>query len=84
MIKPILVIKVGAKNASREEVLNSSKTLERKLDRISRDYHILIIPVWNTSEVDVEVFFEKDFTRIKYGELKELVENLLTCQYEKN
>ena len=77
MIKPILVIKLGAKNASQEEVLNTLKNFERKLERISCDYHILVFPVWNTSEVDVEVFFEKDFTRMKFEELKEIVENSL-------
>jgi len=51
-----------------EEVRCAQINLDKKLD----DYHVLICQTIS-SEMKIQCFYEKDFTPIKYEELKKIV-----------
>ena len=56
--------------ASREQIEDVQKNLERKLEQ----YYLLVYQT-NGSEIDFKCFFEKDFNEVKFEELKEIVRN---------
>ena len=65
--KPIVVIIL--KDILPTDTFNKIyKSVEGKL----KDYHVLLID--GGEKTDVKVFYEKDFTEVKYEELKEIIE----------
>lgn len=69
MTKPIFLVGLP-QMASREQIEDVQKNLERKLEQ----YYPLVYQT-NGSEMDFKCFFEKDFDEIKFEELKEIVRN---------
>jgi len=67
MTKPIFLIGLP-KGTNPKQVASIQKNLERKMN----DYHILI---FTTNNVDIEfkAFFENNFSKVKYEELKRIV-----------
>ena len=42
-----------------------------------KDYYWLVFPKQNIDEPQLQVFYEKDFTQIKFDELKKFIEDAL-------
>lgn len=61
MAKPIFLI--GAKNPEK---------LGNVIDGKITDYHVLVYPIRHNG-YEFNVFYEKDFTDIKFAELKEFI-----------
>ena len=67
MTKPIVVVTIPSATPTDRRV-QLMQELERKL----YDYHVILI-LGEVQFPTVEVFYEKDFTEIEYGELKQLI-----------
>ena len=68
--KPILTI--GIPEASFEIVQRLQKQIKRQM----KDYHVLVYAS-NGDEPKFQVFYEKDFNKVKFNELKEIVKGEL-------
>ena len=71
--KPIALIKMP-KNVTHEEINYARKALR---DQLKDDYHVLVINDESSDIFDMQVFYEKDFTEVKYKELKAIIEKLV-------
>ena len=71
MAKPIFTIGVPNKS-NKEQIDNLYSILENKL----QDYHVLIYYNYK-EEVKFDCFYEKDFNKVKYEELKNIVKDRL-------
>ena len=74
MIKPIFLVGLP-KGASIEQIEQSQKSLESKLD----GYYALVYST-NETEIQFKCFFEKDFDNIKFDELKQIVKEGLVIE----
>lgn len=81
MAKPIAVIKVDMEsdfgNGQKVNLSEICKALENK---IGNDYYVFAVPLrvpYNSEPIQFQVFHEKDFTEIKYQELKKIIEQSL-------
>ena len=68
MAKPIFIIGLS-KDYHPESIERIRGSLEIKMN----DYHVLI-HITNADETTFQIFYEKDFTHIKYEELKQIIE----------
>ena len=76
--KPICVIKVDNRGNEFEEIYKIQQQMTDKFP----DYHVLVLPFTQVNQDDYEpiqlqVFYEKDFTEVKYQELKSIIEESL-------
>jgi hypothetical protein len=71
MAKPILIIKLPYEFhmncESFEEIVKSIES------RTGQEYHVLPVIEKERTELDFQVFYEKDFTEVNYEELKEII-----------
>lgn len=74
MIKPIFLVGIPMLNETNTEedqrnAHNLQKSLEQELDQ----YYPLVYMQSGSSEISFKCFFEKDFDKIKFEELKQIV-----------
>lgn len=74
MAKPICLIKIDTRNmgSGRIDLYETLKFVGEKMP----DYHVFAVPFTDEDEnepVQMQVFYEKDFTDIQYEELKKLI-----------
>lgn len=69
MIKPIFLIGTP-KGSNPKDIEQIQISLERKMS----DYHILVYRT-NAEEMEFKVFYEKDFNKTKFDELKRMVKD---------
>ena len=67
-VKPILFVRLP-RQAHQESLHITRETLKKDL----KDYHTLVTIGTDNNEVEMEVFFEKDFNEVKYEELKSII-----------
>ncbi len=73
--KPICLIKMAVRDQvdPSELIYNLSHALQGKMP----DYYVFVIPNYETEryidQMEIQVFYEKDFTEIQYEELKALI-----------
>jgi hypothetical protein len=70
--KPIFIVKVSS-NVDSEWAGEMSLDLQEKLP----DYHVLVFQTSEMQEPEFSVLYEKDFTEVKFEELKEIVKNAI-------
>ena len=71
--KPIFTISIPSGSEDDTKMCEDiSKLLHEKM----KDYHTLVF-VHGESDVKVEVFYEKDFNKVKFAELKKIVKDKL-------
>jgi hypothetical protein len=80
MSKPICVIKVDTNRIYFGSSISSISDVQRIVEERLNDYHVLVIPFNQPADeyyepMQIQVFYEKDFTEIQYQELKELITN---------
>jgi len=66
-MKPICVVYIG-KDVSQESADNFSKEINKA--GISKEYWILFL---SGEENKVEIFYEKNFNKVKFAELKKII-----------
>lgn len=71
MAKPIFIVEVPMMQ-THEDFVNVQKVLENKLN----DYHVLMVQM-DVNDFNFKVFYDKDFTEIKYDELRKLIKEKL-------
>lgn len=74
MAKPICLIKVDNSKLRFVELFKVQEFFEKRLT----DYHVLAVPFQQSSEeydepMQLQVFYEKDFTEVQYKELRSMV-----------
>ena len=69
MAKPIVLVSLN-RHANVQHVQEVSNMISEKLT----DYHVIVTLTRFLEETKFEVFYEKDFTDIKYQELKSIIE----------
>lgn len=67
--KPIVVVYFPQSQYELQKVVKSIEHLN--MDK--PDYHWFILPDYDTEKIYMQVFYEKDFTDIKYDELKQYI-----------
>ena len=67
--KPIFIVNIPSYFTSED-----MKDIDHKLREKLTDYHVLVVRK-DVENIGVECFYEKDFTHIKFEELKEIVKN---------
>jgi hypothetical protein len=76
MAKPIFIIKLPEKSIDLGDVEKLITPIQRDL----YDYHVLCI-FHEGNNIEIEIFYEKDFNEVKFEELKEIVkENIYNHQ----
>lgn len=77
--KPICVVYIPFESGPNDTLITWSKCSEITSDFDNRkpDYHWFFIPSLTHEIMEFKVFYEKDFTPIKYEELKELIQQSL-------
>jgi len=78
MAKPIFIVE-SPMMQTQEEFVNLQKVLENKLN----DYHVLMVQM-DVNDFNFKVFYDKDFTKINYNELIELIKEKLmrsSCEW---
>jgi len=84
-IKPICVIKCDHRN----DILVPIYKIQSIMDeRLGKDYHVLCVPFNQPKDesyepIQLQVFYEKDFTPIQYAELKKIIEDAIESQKQK-
>lgn len=77
MAKPICLVKVDIRYQKLDIIHEMNYILREKMP----DYHVFAIPNYITDEpidqLEIQVFYEKDFTPIKFEELKKFIEDSL-------
>ena len=75
---PILVLYYCTKGQGREEYTNNIKSIQRIVEDsgINDEYYAFVIPVIDVDS-HIQVFYEKDFTKVKYDELKKMINDKL-------
>ena len=86
--KPIVVIKIDqtkdfGEKAFHETLYRFKKSFEERLP----DYHVFVLPLAIDYEqpqdpIQLQVFYEKDFTPIQYEELKQIIMDSLPKKNE--
>lgn len=81
MAKPICIVRVNMNIFFKDGRDNLNKLSNSLINRLI-DYHVFVLPQADNpkkpkEDVEFQVFYEKDFTEIKYKELKEIIENSL-------
>tara|TARA_R110000737_G_scaffold295887_2_gene302527 strand:- start:44 stop:262 length:219 start_codon:yes stop_codon:yes gene_type:complete len=71
MAKPIFIVE-SPMMQTQEEFAKIEEVLKNKLN----DYHLLMVQA-NVDDFNFKVFYEKDFTEIKYDELRKLIKEKL-------
>lgn len=71
-VKPIAFIRIPV------EIIDSQGEIRNQLAKQLVDYHVLVASTHNVEDIQLEVFYEKDMTHVKFDELKEIVSNLKT------
>ena len=66
--KPIFIVSIPSKNAN-EYVAELTEILNKRLN----DYHVLVVQYDEIDFPEFKVFYEKDFNKVKYEELKAIV-----------
>lgn len=74
MVKPICVIKVDTRKIMGIELYQIQQLLDDKIN----DYHVLVVPFEQPENeydesIQVQVFYERDFTEVQYAELKNII-----------
>lgn len=83
MPKPICLIKVDLRNCSSSCIEQMRKEAIGQLD----DYHVVTVPFEQPDNeplepIQLQVFYEKDFTEIQYEELKKIIEDCIKNKKE--
>lgn len=78
MAKPICLVKVDNHKANFLGIYEIQQLLDNRLN----DYHVLVVPFEQPEDeydepIQVQVFYEKDFTEIQYDELKKIISETL-------
>ena len=76
--KPILLVKMP--ELKKEEYDNFNKGLKK----FKKDYYVIIISSEIFKTIEVEVFYEKNFNKVKYKELKKIIKNSVKNNNQKN
>ena len=66
--KPIIVIRVP------DHVDMGIEDIREDFSSVAEDYHILIIAE-ERDDIDIDIFYEKDFNKVKYEELKRIIKD---------
>lgn len=70
-VKPILIVKLPSTyDINPESFEGIIKNVET---RTGQEYYVLPVIEYQRKELDFQVFFEKDFSEVKYEELKSLL-----------
>lgn len=73
-IKPIVVIKIDGTRSHFDPLYQLNEMFQSYL----KQYYVLVVPFTNETEpIKFEVFYEKDFTELKYQELKDIINDYL-------
>lgn len=77
MAKPILVINVCVDGISRNKAENIIMGVSKVISESNAndDYYTFVLPVHGDSHV--QVFYDKDFNKVQYDELKIMIEDKL-------
>lgn len=80
--KPICLIKVDSRSHKNCRGIIEVYEVQKILDERLNDYHVLVVPFEQPDDeyfepMQLQVFYEKDFTKIQYQELKEIIEKSL-------
>lgn len=78
MSKPIVVIKMP-QYASNNDI--NSLAEQFRLGTIQQDYHIIMFGT-KLNDIDVQVYYEKDFNKVKFEELKDIIEKSVNHESE--
>ncbi len=79
--KPIAVVYVNPNTLPKED--GFWKVARNLVDDFSvnmPDYYWFVLPDYDATRIELEVFYEKNFTEIQYQELKEIIEESLKKQ----
>ncbi len=76
-IKPILLVKMP--DLKKEEYDNFNKGLKK----FKKDYYVIFISCNLFNAIEVEVFYEKNFNKVKYKELKKIIKDNLKNNNQK-
>ena len=68
--KPIVTVALPS-NVNLEELHNIKGRIGNQLT----DYHVLVYQSFSSKEVEIKVFYEKDFNEVKYEELKQIIKD---------
>ena len=77
MPKPICIFRIDTK---RIPELSGLSQINRDLSKKMEDYYVFTLPLDSDEKEDsvkIEVFYEKDFTKIQYDELRNIIEESL-------
>lgn len=79
MAKPICVVKVDNIYLQFTELYKIQELLDGRLT----DYHVLVVPFKRPGDeyyepMQIQVFYEKDFTEIQHKELKQIVSDAIS------
>lgn len=74
MPKPIALIRIPTSTATPVGVLTEAiQSIKKELS----DYHVLAIRETTAEKLELEVFYDKDFTETDYQQLETLINNYL-------
>lgn len=79
MPKPICLIRIDMEALRSHSNPPTIPELQEIFKEEWQDYHVLVLPLYLSDQtVELEVFYEKDFTEIQYEELRKYIEEKLT------
>ena len=70
-VKPILIVKLPSTYDINPEAFEG--IIKNVETRTGQEYYVLPVIEYQRKELDFQVFFEKDFSEVKYEELKSLL-----------
>ena len=70
--KPIFIVKLPSEMDGKQV----ADIWDELHDQI-KDYHVLVFQTNETKEPEFSVFYEKNFTEVKFDELKDIVKNAI-------